>query len=362
MIASPPARVLMTADTLGGVACYALELCRGLCAAGSEVLLVTMGGPMRDGHRREAERIQGLQLVETRHRLEWMDDPWQDVDAAGERLLALEDSFQPDVIHLNGYAHATLPWSTPVLVVAHSCVLSWWQAVKGGDAPASWDRYREIIRAGILAADRVVAPTRAMLDSLRRNYGEPRSSAVIANGVRAEAWAPGAKEPFVFSAGRFWDEAKNLSTLDRAAAGLPWPTRVAGAEGTSSPRNVEPLGHCPPDRMARLFSRASVYAHPALYEPFGLAPLQAALSGCALVLGDLPSLREVWGSTAIYVDPRSPCALHLALRELIESPALRERMAAASLQRARTFSADRMTDAYLDHYADLSAAVLSFAS
>src|SRR5690606_20305051 len=115
--------------------------------------------------------------------LEWMDDPWADLEAAGGWLLHLERRYAPDLIHLNGYGHASLAWRAPVLVVAHSCVLSWWQAVKGESAPISWARYQAAVASGIAAADLVVAPTAAMLASLTRNYGGLSKSRVIFNAV-----------------------------------------------------------------------------------------------------------------------------------------------------------------------------------
>ena len=68
-------------------------------------------------------------VYETEFKLEWMEDPWHDVRTAGKRLLELENKVSPHVVHLNGYAHAALPWSAPKLVVCHSCVLSWWKSV-----------------------------------------------------------------------------------------------------------------------------------------------------------------------------------------------------------------------------------------
>jgi glycosyltransferase involved in cell wall biosynthesis len=66
--------------------------------------------------------------------------------------------------------------------------------------------------------------------------------------------------------------------------------------------------------------RAAIYVLPARYEPFGLSALEAALSGCALVLGDLPSLREIWGETAVFIPPDDSEALHSAVSALIGSP------------------------------------------
>ncbi|HYH44469.1 MAG TPA: glycosyltransferase family 4 protein, partial [Thermoanaerobaculia bacterium] len=101
-----PRKVLMTADTVGGVWTYALELARGLADQGIEVAIATMGAPV-DGLQREmAGRIPRLKVFESNFKLEWMDDPWRDVERAGDWLLGLEERFAPDLIHLNGYAHA----------------------------------------------------------------------------------------------------------------------------------------------------------------------------------------------------------------------------------------------------------------
>jgi glycosyltransferase involved in cell wall biosynthesis len=105
--------------------------------------------------------------------------------------------------------------------------------------------------------------------------------------------------------------------------------------------------------MRQRLEAAAIFAHPALYEPFGLAPLEAGLAGCALVLGDLASLREVWGDAAEYVRPGDPPALGRTLQALIDDPHRRNRMAARARRRAREYTADRMAGAYQTHYARL---------
>src|SRR5690606_6363713 len=167
-----PARVLMTADAVGGVWAYALELARGLTHHGIEVGLATLGPAPTAAQRNAVRQLDGVVLWEAPYRLEWMNDPWTDLEAAAHWLLELNASFQPELIHLNGYCHAGLPWNAPVVVVAHSCVLSWWSAVRGTPAPCEWDRYREVVTHGLRSADAVIAPTRAMLNSLRGHYGD----------------------------------------------------------------------------------------------------------------------------------------------------------------------------------------------
>lgn len=357
----PVRRILMTADTVGGVWTYALELCHALARFGVRVELATLGAPLSLAQWAEAGEVPGLSVHESRYQLEWMDDPWEDVRASGEWLLELEARLRPDLIHLNGYCHGALPFQAPVLMVAHSCVLSWWEAVNGESAPERYARYREEVARGLRAARCVVAPSAAMLSAAERLYGPFRASRVIANARGAGSFPPGKKEPFVLAAGRLWDEAKNLSALEAIAPRLPFPVKVAGETqhpgGGVSARtlHVEPLGRLTPSELAEHMGRAAIYALPARYEPFGLSVLEAALAGCALVLGDIPSLREVWGDAALFVHPDDGEGLARALRALMTSPAERERRAELARARALTFTPRRMAEAYLQLYAALGA-------
>lgn len=350
-----PERVLMTTDTVGGVWSYSIELCRALGRVGTDVVLATMGAPLSQAQRIEAAGVDNVILMESRYRLEWMDNPWTDVEAAGTWLELLEAQFAPDVVHLNGYAHATLPWSAPVVVVGHSDVLTWWEAVRGGRAPEAWNHYATIVRHGLQVADVVAAPSRAMLQGLERHYGPLPNARVIYNGRDARWYANRGKEAFILSAGRLWDDAKNARTLTDIAADVPWPIKLAGDQvgpggiRTALP-NVEVLGWRAPGEMAELFARASIYVLPARYEPFGLTALEAGLSGCALVLGDIPSLREIWGDAAEFVASEDRTALRQTLSRLISDPERRADLASRAFRRAEEFSVDRMLSGYLSAY------------
>ena len=121
------------------------------------------------------------------------------------------------------------------------------------------------------------------------------------------------------------------------------------------PVNLLCLDLVEPERLRHWLGEAAIFALPARYEPFGLAPLEAALSGCALVLGDLPTLREVWGDAACYVRPDDLDGLRATLLELIRDPDHRRRMAARAGRRARRFTARRMAANYLALYRELLA-------
>lgn len=370
-------RLLMTADGVGGVWTYATELARGLEPHGVEILLVTAGGPLSDGQRAEAAALPNVRLVETQFKLEWMPDPWEHVTAFGRRLRNLAAGFRPDVIHLNDFSHGRLDWSAPVLVVGHSCVCSWFENVRGHTPGPEWDRYRDSVARGLRAADVVAAPTRFMLAALERHYGPLATTRVLFNGYTPAAQseaegeavgghAPdgkgrstsGRKEPFIFAAGRWWDEAKNVAALGRVASRLPWAVKVAGLpapDGSDAPlpEGVENLGRLGPAEMRRCYTRASIYCLPARYEPFGLTPLEAAGHGCALVLGDIPSLREVWGDAATFVPPDDAGALADALNGLIADEDARLDLARRGSARAAKFARERMTRGYLETYREL---------
>ena len=357
-------RVLMTADTLGGVWSYAVELVRMLDQRGVRVALATMGAPLTADQRAQLAGLRLLTLHESSFKLEWMQRAWDDVDRAGEWLLALEREYQPDLIHLNQFAFGALPFAAPTLVVAHSCVLSWWRAVHGTPPPATWDAYQRRVERGLAGAGLVAAPTRSMLQTLVGNYGYTHAALVLGNGRSPSLFKPAHKEHCILAAGRLWDQGKNLAALDAVAPQLDWPVRLAGSTshpdgGSVLPSSARCLGELPVEELASHLSAASIYALPARYEPFGLSVLEAGLCECALVLGDIPSLREIWGPAALYVAPDDHAALQRTLCRLIEDSAERLRLGAAARARALQFTPARMADDYLAAYALLQPAFAS---
>ncbi|HEY0143039.1 MAG TPA: glycosyltransferase family 4 protein [Thermoanaerobaculia bacterium] len=342
-------KVLMTADTVGGVWTYAIELIRAL--PDIEFILATMGRKANGNQRGEVP--PNAKLIESEYKLEWQDEPWEDVTRAGDWLLDLEATERPDLIHLNGYAHGALPFRAPKLIVGHSCVVSWWCAVKDEDAPREWDIYREHVERGLACADLVAAPSAWMLGALHEHYRFDARSRLIYNGRTFEAPSV-EREKTVFAAGRMWDEAKNLRAVVEAAPMIDAPIRIAGDGGEQS-ANVQHLGRLDESDMRRAFASSSIYLFPALYEPFGLSILEAANAGCALVIGDIPSLREIWGDAALFVKPRRPREIARAVNEVLATDELREELARRAKQRAAQYTPQRMADGYRGTYEALKA-------
>lgn len=356
--------VLMSADAVGGVAQYALDLTTSLARAGVRVVLAFLGPSPSPALRAAVRDIHGARLHHAPYRLEWMQGARDDVLRSGEWLRGLERIYRPDVVHLNGYAHAACGFAAPTVVMAHSCVVSWWRAVHGTEPPAAYDSYREGVRRGLRAATRSVAPSRSMQACLVRDYGVDTDH-VIYNGIDLERFVPRAKRPEILSAGRVWDEAKNLRLLAQLAPQLAWPVFIAGPtrgpeQRPSQEPELEPfargtrqLGALDRDTLRKKLAEAAIYAAPAYYEPFGLAVLEAAASGAALVLSDIPTFRELWGGAALFAPPDLPEGFEVALARVAATPQLRKKLSRAARRRARDYSLARSALRWQGLYTEL---------
>jgi glycosyltransferase involved in cell wall biosynthesis len=197
-----------------------------------------------------------------------------------------------------------------------------------------------------------------MADAVTNEYGISREKIqVIHNSSTPGPAHKMTKQPFAIAAGRFWDPAKNLQLLDGIAPQLDWQLHVAGTRGRDQ---TEPddsavcyLGALPHQKVLNEFERASLFLHPALYEPFGLAVLEAANARCCLALSDIPSLRELWQGAAVFIDPRDPQQWIFEVNNLMRDFELRESLASAAGSRSRRYQSAQMLDRYLNLYQSL---------
>jgi glycogen synthase len=358
--------VLMTADTIGGVWNYTRELVTGLCKRGVQVTLVSFGEIPSQEHTYWMEGLPRFDYHPTGFKLEWMRDSAEDLEHSAEYLQHLIDEVQPDLLHFNQYFYGAVEASVPKVIVAHSDVIGWWQAVHKCDPPSSsWiEDYRHLVFRGLESADVVIAPSKWMLDSLGENYLEPANGRVIYNGRTPTLFNPHvSKDDMVMSVGRLWDPGKQVTLL--AQQELPCETFLIGSaqdpDGDSQLSFFEAAGegkininfktHQNEAQLRQLYGRCAIYAATSRYEPFGLAPLEAALSRCALVANDIPSFREIWGDAALYFQHNDARSLGIAIRSLLADADLRRDYANRALRHAQeNYNAARMTNDYLALY------------
>src|SRR3954469_19435465 len=93
-----PLKVLMTTDTVGGVWTYCMELCKSLAEFNVKFHVVTTGALMKPWQKKEIEALDNVVVHEKDFLLEWMNDPWNDIDDSSKWLLELERNIEPDII------------------------------------------------------------------------------------------------------------------------------------------------------------------------------------------------------------------------------------------------------------------------
>ena len=81
-------QVLMTADAVGGVWTYALDLAAGLAERGVDLTLAVLGPTPSEDQRAAAASIPGLRLVETGLPLDWTAATRAEIAEAGRRIAA----------------------------------------------------------------------------------------------------------------------------------------------------------------------------------------------------------------------------------------------------------------------------------
>lgn len=159
---------------------------------------------------------------------------------------------------------------------------------------------------------------------------------------------------------------KNLPALIRAYATLPKSApalMIAGPEEARFPQarqaaaplgdRVRFLGRVPDEDLPALYAGATLYLQPSLLEGFGFPVLEALGCGAPVACADIPALRELAQSAALYFDPRQPDSIAQTLSEALDSPgtlaALRER----GQLRARAFTWERAALQTLEVYRQL---------
>ncbi|WP_265499759.1 glycosyltransferase family 4 protein [Paracoccus beibuensis] len=350
-------KVLMTLDAVGGVWQHALDLAAGLHARDVRVVLAGLGPRPDAAQLAQARDIGPVEWGEAP--LDWLAAHPEDLAPVARWLDGLVAKHEPNLLHLNLPTQAVgLTSGLPVLAMSHSCLATWFAAVRGSDVPPDMAWQRDMTARGLAHADIVVAPSRSHADALVRCYGPLPGLTVVHNSSRAAPVA-GPRQDLVVAAGRWWDDGKNGATLDVAAASTRWPVTMIGA--TDGPNgasialtHAHQAGTMPHARTLAAIGRAGIFCAPSLYEPFGLAVLEAARAATPLVLAEIPIFRELWDGAAVFFPPTDAPALSASLNRLTVDPQRRADLGRAARARADWLTPDAQVDAMRRLYCRLA--------
>lgn len=356
-----PKSVLITCDAIGGVWTYTVDLVRFLRQCGIAAHVVVLG-PAPDLLQKRGMEESGAETVECLPLpLDWTAEDPDALNASAEALADRAVELGVNIAHLSAPALAGLyAWPMPLVVSAHSCLGTWWAALGEGPVPADFVWRIERTAHGLSIADAVIAPSESFARDLASIYGTRRIIR-IHNGC-SPAYRSNGKpdEPVIFTSGRLWDRAKNTTVVDDAAALIDRPIHAAGSAVAPNGETVRlhslvQLGLLNRNAMEEWYRRATIFVSTSKYEPFGLAVLEAAQFGAALVLSDIPTFRELWDDAAVFVDPDDAGELAAVLIALADDTSRQRELAVAAGQRAIQYSASRMGAETLAVYQQLLA-------
>ncbi len=363
--------VLVTTDSLPGAWSYTRELVTGLVTRGVRVTLVSFGEIPLPDQTSWMDHLHGLDFRPTAFHLEWMQEAEQDLHESSAFLAALVRELRPDILHLNQFCYGNLPVDVPRVVMAHGDLITRTHAVhnRAPRPEGSLNWYRNTVLDGLAGADAVVAPSAWMLGRISACYQRPRRAEVIYPGRNPIFFNPYvSKDDCVLAVGRLVDVSKQVFLLTQHPYSVP--VCIVGAEHTvpipripiradvkvdTDQTTVAIRGPQTEAQLRALYSRASIYAATARYEPLGITALEAAFSRCAIVANDIPSFREIWGDAALYFRTNDSASLAENIRMLNADRPMRRAYAELAYTRARErFTTKRMIDECLQLYRSLS--------
>jgi glycosyltransferase involved in cell wall biosynthesis len=340
---------------IGGSERHLLALLPALAAHGVDVTFVGLDDPAWD-----PEPFYARLTVPTEH----VACP-RDLDPAlARRLRRTLARLRPDLVHTH-LVHADGYGALASLGAQWALV-----STKHNDDPFRTGVFRFVERAVTRRAQRLIAITHSLARFVVERVGLPSSKVeVVHYGLDAppEAWGAGLDPPaegrLLVAVARLVEQ-KGLDVAVRALPDLPADVRLAvlgeGPDRAPLEALARDLGVSDrlllPGRVGDVgawLRRAEVVVHPARWEGFGLALLEAMLARKPVVASSVSSIPEIVadGETGVLVPPDDVSALARALGRLLEDAALAARLGEAGRERARSeFSVERMTSATLEVY------------
>lgn len=220
------------------------------------------------------------------------------------------------------------------------------------------------IRDQLSLADRVITNSQMESDTLARVLQLPLERfRAVPNAVEERLFAPadpqlfrtafGVEGPFILNVGNI-EPRKNQARLAEAAKALDLPLLLIGrirdagywaqvqAVGHSGLRHIGYLDPMQP-ALPSAYAACSVFALPSLLETPGLAALEASAQGAPLVVTEVGSTREYFGTTCHYVEPHSTASIADGLRQGLATP-----RGTAAKPVAWAVAAARLHEIYLD--------------
>ncbi len=256
---------------------------------------------------------------------------------------------RPSLAH---FIHA-LPLTCPCPAVVTVQDLSW---ERDPSVFGFWDllTFKVFVRRAVRRAQRVFAISERTKRDLIELYGTRSDKVVVTPLAPDPAFrAAGEHDSFLLFVSAIEPRKQPLAAIDAAnAVGrklvVVGPPKDAELAAELARRGADVRGYVPKDELVRLYQSAACLVFPSRYEGFGLPVVEAMACGTPVVAAPEPALQEVAGDAAIFTEDL-PDGIRRALAD-------RDRLSAAGLERAKTFSWHETARITADVYRNVLAA------
>jgi len=275
-----------------------------------------------------------------------------------------------DLVHFANFNHPLL-YRGKFVVTIHDLIMHFFPT--GRKKTSLWRRlaYRQVM-ADCRRARQIIVPSRSTKSDLIKYLNFPAEKITLIYEGSEEKFRPHSSsqimairkklnlpERFILFVSR-WEAYKGLPVLLEAFGLMrqKYPDLALVICGRPSPqapeiadqivrkqRTGEPIitpGFLPDEDLAALYSAASVYVHPSLYEGFGIMILEAFAAGVPVVTSSSSSLPEVAGEAAVLVNPNDSAEIAKAVVSILSDKKLAEKLRHAGLERVKLFSWQKM--------------------
>lgn len=219
-----------------------------------------------------------------------------------------------------------------------------------------WGRFT--MRNALRRPDHVIAISEVTRQASLRRYRflKPDAVSVVHHGVDHTRFpartGPEPEGAYLFSLGNS-RPYKNVRNTVRAFAQIapdhPEARLVMTGRGDSTTvlralatelgveAQVEFTGSVPDERVVELYQGARALVFPSRIEGFGFPLIEAMALGCPVIASDIPTLREIGGDSAVFVNPDGPDEIAAAMRRVLSEPDLRDDLRARGYAHAARF-------------------------
>ena len=244
----------------------------------------------------------------------------------------------------------SLPLSCPVPTVLTVQDLSW---ERDPSVFGFWDllTFKTFVRRSVRKARHVFAISARTKRDLVELYGTSEEKITVTPLAPDPAFRPaGEHDSFLLFVSAIEPRKKPLAAIDAAnAVGrklvVVGPPKDANLAAELARRGAEVRGYVPKEELVRLYQSAACLVFPSRYEGFGLPVVEAMACGTPVVAAPEAALEEVAGDAAVFTDDLA-AGIRTALAE-------RERLAAAGIERARSFTWEETARLTADVYRSL---------